>query len=108
MFDQLVFTRRTLDNLALEFDAPALSAEDPSERAKRQRTLREWHSWTDTDGMIAGRYRFTPEVGGPIAKLIEANRQRIFRAHKAGIEHEPHAAYAADAVAGLILGDETG
>ena len=32
------------------------------------------HSWTDTDGMIAGRYRFTPEVGGRIKAAIEAQK----------------------------------
>ena len=84
--------------------AARAAVEDHATRAKRQRTLREWHSWTDTDGMIAGRYRFTPEVGSRIKAAIEAQKQRIFRAHKSGT-HESLAAYAADAVESFILGN---
>jgi len=37
---------------------------------------------------------------------IEARVQRIFRERKAGMEHESLAAYAADALAAFVLGDE--
>jgi Domain of unknown function (DUF222) len=83
------------------------AVEDPGERAKRHHRQREWRSWTDADGMVVGRFRFAPEVGGPLQKKIEAQAQRIFKEHKAGTEHESHDAYAADAVAGFLLADTT-
>ena len=58
-------------------------------------------------GMIVGNYRLAPEVGGPIKTLIETEAQRVFRADKAGTDHEPLEAYAADAFAALVLGDRT-
>ena len=88
--------------------AARAQVEDPATRAKRQRRLREWRDWTDDDGMWAGRFRFTPEVGGQMKAVIERHRQRIFRDHKAGTGYEPNHAYAADAVAGLVLGETGG
>ncbi len=79
------------------------AVEDPAGRRARQHRLRAFHSWTDADGMIAGRYRLTPEVGGAVTKVIDAQEQRIFRSHKAGTHHEPLPAYAADAVADFVL-----
>jgi hypothetical protein len=55
--------------------------------------------------MLAGRYRFTPEIGGLVKAAVVAASQRVYRSHKAGTDHESHEAYAADAVAQLILGD---
>ncbi len=84
------------------------AVEDPTARRARQHRLREFHSWTDSDGMIAGRYRLTPEVGGAVTKAIEAGVQRIFRSRTAGTDHEPNCAYAADAFAGFVLGGAKG
>jgi hypothetical protein len=57
--------------------------------------------------MWVGRFRYEPEIGGLLTAAIEKQAQRIFRDHKAGTEHESNDAYAADAVAGFILGDPT-
>jgi hypothetical protein len=80
--------------------------EDPSARAERQRAQRFLRMWTDADGMVAGRFRLTPEVGGPMKAAIDAEVQRTFRKRRAGHEHEPHEAYAADALAAFVLGTE--
>jgi hypothetical protein len=80
--------------------------EDPAERTARQRRRRHFRMWTKGDGMIAGYFELPPEVGGPLKVAIEAQVQRIFRERKAGTEHESLAAYAADALAGFVLGDE--
>ncbi len=53
--------------------------------------------------MWAGAFRYPPEVGAQLKAVIEQRRQQIFRAHKAGADHEPNDAYAADAVAEFIL-----
>src|SRR5689334_5505694 len=79
--------------------------DDPAERAARQRKLRGVHAWTDDDGMLAGRFRLTPEVGGQFLATLEQETQRIFREHRAGKDYEPLSAYAADAVMNLVLGE---
>ncbi len=76
--------------------------EDPDARRKRHHRERELRMWTDTDGMVAGRFRLSPEIGSQIKAKIDAEVQRIFRARKGG-EHEPHNAYAADAFAAFVL-----
>ncbi|MFM8971597.1 MAG: HNH endonuclease signature motif containing protein, partial [Actinomycetota bacterium] len=49
-----------------------------------------------------GRFRLTPEVGGQVKALIDAGVQRRFRAERTG-PPEPHATYAADELAALVL-----
>ena len=83
------------------------AVEDPAERAKRHHRQREWRSWTDADGMLAGRFRFAPEVGAQLKAKIDQQVQQIFKARKAGTDHESLDAYAADAVAGFVLTDRT-
>jgi len=76
--------------------------DDPDVRRKRHRRSRELRMWNDTDGMVSGRFRLTPEVGGQVKAAIDAQVQKIFRARKGG-EHEPHGAYAADALVAFVL-----
>lgn len=60
--------------------------------------------WTDADGMTAGRFALTPEIGGQIKALIDGITGRIFRERRTLPDPEPHHAYAADALTELILG----
>jgi hypothetical protein len=83
------------------------AVEDQAARAKRHHRQRRFGMWTDADGMVAGNFRLAPEVGGPIKAVFENAVQRIFRDHKAGADHEPLEAYAADAFAGFVLGKST-
>ena len=83
------------------------AVEDPAARATRHHQQRRFSMWTDADGMIAGNFRLAPEVGGPIKAVFDKAVQRIFRDHKAGTDHEPLDAYAADAFATFVLGEET-
>ena len=59
--------------------AARAEVEDPKERPARQKKLRELRTWTDDDGMLAGRFRLTPEVGGQFLATLEKETQRIFR-----------------------------
>ncbi len=77
--------------------------EDPGARAKRQHRQRHWRMWTDGEGQLLGRFQYPPEIGGPLKAVIDAEVKRIFRDHKAGSDHEPLDAYAADAVADCML-----
>ena len=78
--------------------------EAPEKRAARQHGARRFRMWTDPDGMLAGNFRLTPEVGGHVRTAINAEVQRIFRAKKSSGDHEPHEAYAADALVAFVLG----
>jgi hypothetical protein len=80
--------------------------EVPAERSKRQHATRRLRMWTDDDGMVAGQFRLTPEVGGQIKQIIDDGTQRIFRDRRSD-EHEAHEAYAADAFADAFLSDGT-
>jgi Domain of unknown function (DUF222) len=83
--------------------AARAAVEDPKQRRQRQHADRVFRSWTDRDGMWAGRFRYAPEVGAQLKAVIDKETQRIFREHKAGTDHESNDAYAADAVAEFIL-----
>jgi hypothetical protein len=84
------------------------AVEDQTARAQRHHRQRCFRIWSDTDGMIAGNFRLEPEVGGPVKAAFDEAVQRIFRAHKAGTDHEPHEAYAADAFAAFVFGTASG
>jgi hypothetical protein len=88
--------------------AARAQSEAPKERTARQHAARRFRMWTDGDGMVAGRFRVPPEVGGQMKVAIEAAVQRTFRARRTGSEHEPHEAYAADALAAFVLATEPG
>jgi hypothetical protein len=83
--------------------AARAAIEDPKKRRARQHRERSFRSWTDHDGMWAGSFRYPPELGARLKAVIDRQTQQIFRDHQAGTEHEPHDAYAADAVAQFIL-----
>jgi hypothetical protein len=83
------------------------NGEDPAARAKRQRASRSFRMWTADDGMVEGRFRLAPEVGGPIKQIFDDETQRVFRERRAGA-HESHEAYAADVFVARMLGDGTG
>ncbi len=79
------------------------AVEDPEKRRARQHRARRFRAWTAEDGMIEGRFRLAPEVGGPVKAVLDAEVQRIFRQRRRSGEHESHDAYAADALAGLVV-----
>ena len=75
------------------------------ERYARQRTLREFAWWTDDEGMTAGRFRLTPEVGAAVINKIRAEADRHFRqGYRDGRREDPKN-YAADAFAAVVTGE---
>ena len=75
------------------------------ERYARQRTLRSFRTWTDDEGMTAGQFRLTPEVGAGVVNKIRAEADRHFRrANREGRRESPEN-YAADAFAALVTGE---
>jgi hypothetical protein len=82
------------------------NSENPAQRSKRQHASRTLRMWTAADGMVEGKFRLTPEIGGQVKAVIDAGVQKIFRDRHAG-EHEFHDAYAANVFADAFLGDST-
>jgi hypothetical protein len=82
-----------------------VTVDDPKKRSARQHEARRLRTWTGVDGMLEGRFRLAPEIGGQVKAVIDAEVQRIFRARRTSGVYERHDAYAADALAGLVLGD---
>jgi hypothetical protein len=78
--------------------------EDGAARAKRQAASRFFRTWSNDDGMLEGRFRLPPEVGGGFKAVIDAETQRIFRERHAAGDREPHDRHAADALVAAVLG----
>jgi hypothetical protein len=75
------------------------------ERYERQRKLRSFSSWTDDEGMLAGRFRLTPDAGAAFVNRIRAEADRHYRqAYREGRRESPES-YAADALVGLVTGE---
>lgn len=80
--------------------------EDPAQRSRRQRAVRRFRMWTAVDGMVEGHFRVTPETGGRMRAVVDAETRRLFReARRHGIP-EAHEAYAADVLAALVCGPD--
>jgi len=75
--------------------------EDPAARARRQHAARHLRTWTDTDGMITGRFSLPPEIGAPVLAVLAHHTRRIFRS-RTGDAREPIDACAADALVELV------
>jgi len=82
-----------------------VSRESVEQRYERQRKLRSFSSWTDDEGMTAGRFRLTPDAGAAFVNTIRREADRQYRkAYKAGRRESPEN-YAADALVGLVTGE---
>jgi hypothetical protein len=75
------------------------------ERYARQRRLRSFRHWTDAEGMVAGRFRLTPDAGAAVVRAIGREADRHYRrAYREG-RRESAEACAADALVGLVTGE---
>jgi Domain of unknown function (DUF222) len=79
--------------------------EDPDSRSGRQHAARTLKMWNATDGMLEGHFRLTPEVGGGLKAAIEEQTKKVFRSKNREGARESHDAYAADALAELVMGE---
>ncbi len=81
-----------------------VAVEDSGARGKRQHAARFLRTWINGDGMLAGRFAYPPEIGGRLKAALDAQVKKVFREHQ-GKDREPLEAYAADALAGFVLGE---
>ena len=59
---------------------------------------RSLHTRSEPDGTFVLELRTTVDAGVKVLAVIEAERERLFRAARLDGRREPHAAYAADAL----------
>jgi hypothetical protein len=78
--------------------------EDPDARSARQHAARSLQLWTNTDGMLEGHFRLTPEVGGRVKTAIEQHTKFVFRREWREGTRDRQDSYAADAFAELVTG----
>ena len=79
--------------------------EDQEARSERQHADRSLKMWNNVDGMVEGHFELPPEIGGALKIAIEKQTQRVFRAkYREGVR-EANDAYAADALAALVIGE---
>jgi len=74
------------------------------ERYARQRRLRSFAHWVDDEGMVAGRFRLTPDAGSAVVKAIQRQADRHFRLANRQARRESPESYAADALVDLVTG----
>jgi hypothetical protein len=77
---------------------------DPEDRHRRQHAAREFDHWIDDDGMVAGRFRLTPDVGVPLVNRVDRETDRVYRQAYRDGRREERRAYAADAFATIAGG----
>ena len=87
--------------LRREATATRAATEDPAARWRRHRAARCLSTWTDLDGMVAGRFRLPPEVGGEVRAILDDATRRRYRDQLPG-HREPPERCAADALVALL------
>ena len=106
--DQLLAAAATEDLKGLQRQARRVVLDtrgSVEERYARQRKLRDFSHWVDDEGMTAGRFRLTPEVGAAVINKLQAETDRQYRrAYREGRRETP-GNYAADAFAALVTGE---
>lgn len=80
---------------------------DPKATYKRIHESRSVKHWTDEEGALCLRGRFTPDIGAKMIASLERTTNELFEEARASGSQEPLHAYRADALAGLIVGERT-
>ena len=82
-----------------------LGAMDRDELHVEQRRVRSVKHWVDDLGMVAGRFRLSPEVGVAFVNRLDREPDRVRRAARRNGNAEPHDAHAADAFVKAVVTD---
>jgi hypothetical protein len=106
--DRLLATakRGTVRQLTDECRRVRVAATDEAARYDRIRADRHLRTWTDPDGAFCGRFSTTPDVGARMAAALAKAADRRFDAARAAGQRERPDAYAMDALAALVCGDD--
>ncbi len=100
-------TFRQLKDRCLRARAQGRSGRDADAADAAIHAARRCRTWTDDEGAFRLDALLTPEAGASLLASLRVQSDRFFHAsRKAGI-HEPHEAYAADALVALVTGRGT-
>ena len=83
----------------------AMRVSDDAARARRLHDTRNARTYPGTDGHLVLHAELPPDIGASVRSVVEQKTDELFRAARRAGTREVRAAYAADAVAELILGD---
>jgi len=78
---------------------------DPVAAYRRVHQARSVTHWTDEEGALCLKGRFTPEVGAKLVTSLESVTNQLFEEARKSGSQEPLCAYRADALAGLVGGE---
>ncbi len=82
-----------------------MRAADDAARARRLHETRNARTYTSTDGHVVVHAELAPDVGARVVSALNHKTDEFFRAARASGTTELRAAYAADALTALILGE---
>jgi hypothetical protein len=82
-----------------------MRASDDAARARRLHDTRAARTYPGTDGHLVLHAELAPAVGADVHSVLEQKTDEIFRAARKAGTTELRSAYAADALAALIVGD---
>jgi hypothetical protein len=100
-------TLRQVRDRALRIRARKRSAEEEAARDERLHRQRSCRTWTDpADGSFRMDARLTPTAGARLLSVLRRAADRRFEAARKEGTHESPDAYAADALVGLVCGDD--
>ncbi len=99
-----VAATRGMAGLRDESRRVVLGSVDRDELHRRQRAARTFRHWIDEEGMVAGRFRLSPEVGVAFGARLDAETDRVHRSARRAGSVEAREAHAADALVALASG----
>ena len=83
----------------------SMRTSDDAARARRLHDTRSARTYPGSDGHVALHAEFSPDVGASVVSVLEKKTDELFRSARQSGTTELRSAYAADALAALILGD---
>jgi hypothetical protein len=93
--------QQTMNNLKLRCRRVRATADDGISRYEKIRRGRYLRHWTDNEGAVRFDARLTPDEGAKLVAVVKSETARLAAEGRRCGRHEPMAAYAADALAGL-------
>jgi hypothetical protein len=97
-------TMKGLKEKGAQIKAAATSEKEEAERHRAIRASRYLRHWSAPDGAFRLDARLTPEAGAQVMACLSREADARFQEARKNEDHEPPAAYAADALVALVTG----
>ena len=100
-------TLKGLKDFCAQIQAAAHSAREEKERYAAIKAKRYVRHWSDPDGAFRLDAKLTPDAGAQLVSLLAREADARFAEARKAQEHEPPAAYLADALVALVTSGDT-